>query len=251
MFNFDFTFLNGGLPVADIIVGGLTVAGTAAATYLAAKHTGKNANEIAEINNEFQERQLYESKKEDALIKFLITFNSIAYNIEDFYSVHKDEMRIKSFTPSYHRKHESTSPKHRSYIDHTKVTVDSVNALGIEILNQTSEMDDLYLTISNDLFRIKKYIKEDDFKNVEEKLNNIIHYFKHIRTNAYSFSQTTRLNNHLMAIQLVHLTNDIGEIKFKRKENPGFTTTADPYLQALFKLEEFKNPIKETVEKYM
>lgn len=251
MFNFDFTFLSDPFSITDIVVGLLTVGGTALATYLAAKYAGKNANDIAEKNNRFQEKQLYNSKKEESLIQFLVIFNSLSFTIEDFYGLHKDDMRITAFNPVYEEKYKNWSPKYRDYINLDEIKVQNLNDLGQEIIIQTDEIEHIVIELDNNLLKIKRYLSEDDYNEVRDSIKTIIYYYKYIRTNAYSFSKAKNLNNHLYSVDLIFLHSDINLINSERATQPNFTTSADPFLHAYFKLQEYKNPIINKIESYI
>ena len=251
LFNFNFVFSGTPFPLLDIFLGVLTVGGTALATFLAARYTGKNANDIAEKSNEFQQQQLYEDKKEDAVIQFLVNFNTLIFAVTTFYDFHNDDRRVKALSPLYKKEYVHTSPKHRSYIDIDSIKIKNVNDLGEEVLNQTKELDTLNLEMDNSLIKIKRYPKKDDFEFINKKVSEIFHYFRYIRTSAYSYARSTKLDNHLIAVQLVHLVNDVGEIAENRKTDPNFTTSADPFLQALFRAEAYKEPVNKIIKKYL
>ncbi|AKG74184.1 hypothetical protein [Salinicoccus halodurans] len=215
MFSFDFTFLNSGLPVADIIIGGLTVAGTALATFLAAKYTGKNANDIADKNNKHQRKLQEDLLKEESLNQLLISYNNLFHYIESFYDEHNDQIRINSLNINYDWHRVENQNEMENYINDASITLKGLNDLGNVVINQVKDLQGLETQVNNNLLKCKKYFNEEEYQKLESKLYGTVRSFKYILRDGSVLSGTKNLSIRGMGLHLIHLYNRATYIKYK------------------------------------
>ncbi|MEY8559615.1 hypothetical protein AALF85_02730 [Jeotgalicoccus halotolerans] len=215
MFNFDFTFLSNPFSITDIVVGLLTVGGTALATYLAAKYAGKNANDIADKNNKHQRKLQEDLLKEENLNQLLISYNNLFHYIESFYDEHNDQIRINSLNIIYDWHRVENQNQMENYIDDSSITLKGLNDLGNVVINQVKDSPVLENVVNNNLLRCKKYFSNVEYQELESKLSGTVRSFKYLLRDGAVLSGTANISNRAMGLDLIHLYNRATRIKYK------------------------------------
>jgi hypothetical protein len=193
--------------VPEIIIGVLTVLGTAFATFLAAKYTGKNANKIADENNEHQRILQQELLKEENLNHLLIAYNQLYYYIESFYDEHNDQVRINALNAEYDWINVKDQNQMQNYIIDSSLTLIDLNNLGSVVVTQAKDINNLESDLNNNLLKCKKYFEVDDFNNLDQRFRSIIEGFKYVLRDGTILSGTENISIRGMAINLIHLYN--------------------------------------------
>lgn len=215
MFNFDFTFLSDPFSITDIVVGLLTVGGTALATFLAAKYAGKNANEIADKNNQHQ-RELQEYLlKENSLNQLLLSYNNLFHYIESFYDEHNDQIRINALDITYDWDKVEDQNQMQNYINDASITLKGLNDLGNVVINQVKDLQVLENEVNNNLLKCKKHFNEDEYQKLKSKLRGTVRSFKYILRDGSVLSGTDNITIRAMGMHLIHLYSRATYIKYK------------------------------------
>lgn len=215
MFNFDFTFLSNPFSITDIVVGLLTVGGTALATYLAAKYAGKNANDIADKNNKHQRKLQEDLLKEENLNQLLISYNNLFHYIESFYDEHNDQIRINSLNIIYDWHRVENQNQMEKYIVDSSITLNGLNDLGNVVINQVKDLPVLENEVNNNLLRCKKYFSKEEYQELESKLRGTVRSFKYLLRDGSVLSGTANISIRAMGLHLIHLYNRATRIKYK------------------------------------
>ncbi|MEK4555281.1 hypothetical protein [Jeotgalicoccus sp. FSL K6-3177] len=228
MVHFDFHFLNSSIPLENIVIGILTVVGTAIATYLAAKYSGNIANNIAKNNNENLWNIENKNREIDTINNLYIAYNKFNIYVESFFDSKKDNERVNILNLKYDYSNNAFSYyKEEQFIKVEDINIEDSKKLGELIIEQTSDYSWLVIELQNQLLLSRKYFEIDKYKELESLINSYKSHLDYILNCAISLKSKYNPGYKGIARDLVYLNNRSIRIRYIYKNKGEFKLESD------------------------